>query len=52
MFMGIDMPRVMSGTFSQARINAALSADSAAKGASAVASCGHLRRLEQRPRRG
>ena len=32
-FMGIDMPMVGSGTFSQARINAALSADSEAKGA-------------------
>ena len=37
-FLGIDMPRVMSGTFSQARINAALSAASAAKGGAAVAS--------------
>ena len=31
-YLGIDMPAVPSGTFSQARINAALSADSKAKG--------------------
>ena len=31
-YMGIDMPMVGSGTFSQARINAALTADSKAKG--------------------
>ena len=37
-FMGIDMPMVASGTFSQARINAALSADSKAKGAAIAAS--------------
>ena len=37
-YMGIDMPQVRSGTFSQARINAALTADSKAKGADAVAS--------------
>ncbi len=36
-FLGIDMPMVGSGTFSQARINAALSADSEAKGAAAAA---------------
>ena len=37
-YTGVDMPRVQSGTFSQARIDTALSADSAAKGAGAVAS--------------
>ncbi len=37
-FMGIDMPMVESGTFSQARINAALTAASEAKGAAATAS--------------
>ena len=36
-YLGIDMPMVGSGTFSQARINAALSADSEAKGAAAAA---------------
>ena len=36
-YLGIDMPTVGSGTFSQARINAALSADSEAKGAAADA---------------
>ena len=37
-YLGIDMPMVGSGTFSQARINAALSAGSEAKGAAAAAS--------------
>ena len=36
-FMGIDMPMVASGTFSQARINAALTAESKAAGGAIVA---------------
>ena len=36
-YLGIDMPAVPSGTFSQARINAALSAESKAKGAAIAA---------------
>ena len=36
-YMGIDMPMVRSGTFSQARINAALTAESKAAGGAIVA---------------
>ena len=46
-YLGIDMPMVGSGTFSQARINAALSAGSEAKGAAAAASAATFARQER-----
>ena len=50
-FLGIDMPRVMSGTFSQARINAALTPDSKAKGAAIAATAATFALKSATPKR-
>ena len=49
--MGIDMPRVDSGTFAQARINASLSADARTKGDDAEATVATFATTSAQPKR-